>query len=274
MAEKYQPELIFYAGSSLLEGPLWDDTNDLLYFISIEDKVIYSFDEETTVIESYPTESLVGAAALDGEGNIISAEQDGIYLIDIETKERTFFMQPEENDRMRYNDGKFDPRGRFLVGTMDYKEEIEDQAKLFAIEDGEYKELLTGLTLSNGMGWSEDGRTFYHIDTPTSKVMKYDYDLENAELSNGRTLVEIPGQGAPDGMCVDLDGNIWVAEFGGKRVCKWDTETGEQLAEIPMPASKVTSCYLGGPDKDYLYVTTAKKEDEPLSGGLFKVKIR
>lgn len=274
MTQDYQVELVFYAGSSLLEGPLWDDENDLLYFISIEDKFIHSFDEETTEVKSYPAESLVGAAVLDGEGHIISAEQNGIYEVDIESGERTFLIHPETRARMRYNDGKLDPRGRFLVGTMDYKEEIEGEANLFVIEDGQYKELLSDLTLSNGMGWTKNGETFFHVDTPTDIVMKYDYDLEKSELSNGQIIVEIPGDGSPDGMCVDIDDNIWVAEFGGKRVCKWDSETGEQLAEIPMPASNVSSCNLGGPNKDYLYITTAKKEGEPLSGGLFKVKIR
>src|SRR5699024_2690185 len=102
---------------------------------------------------------------------------------------------------------------------------------------------------------------------------KYDYNLETAELSNERTLVEITDGGSPDGMCVDLDENIWVAEYGGKRICKWDSQTGELLVEIPMPVSNITSCCIGGPEKDFLYITTAKEDGEDLSGGLFKVKI-
>lgn len=274
MTQDLKPELVYYAGNSLLEGPLWDDESNLLYFISIEDNMIYSLNEETTEIHSYPTNSPVGAAVLDGEGKIISAEMDGIYSIDLKTKERAFLIQPNKDERLRYNDGKLDPSGRFLVGTMGYEEIIDGAASLFVVEDGDYKEMLTDLSLSNGLGWSEDGQTFYHIDTPTNKVKKYDYDLENASLSNGRTVVEITDGGSPDGMCVDLDGNIWVAEFGGKRICKWDSETGEQLVEIPMPVSNITSCCLGGPDKDYLYITTAQEDGEALSGGLFKVKIR
>lgn len=274
MTQDLKPELVYYAGNTLLEGPLWDEENHLLYFISIEDNMIYSLNEETTEIQSYPTNSPVGAAVVNKNGKIISAEMDGIYSIDLKTKERTFLIQPNEDERLRYNDGKIDPRGRFLVGTMGYEEIIDGAASLFVVEDGDYKELLTDLSLSNGMGWSEDGQTFFHIDTPTNKVKKYDYDLENASLSNGRTIVEMTGDGSPDGMCVDLDGNIWVAEYGGKRIRKWDSETGEQLIEIPMPVSNITSCCIGGPDKNYLYITTAKEDSEALSGGLFKVKIR
>lgn len=275
MTQDLRPELVYYAGNQLLEGPLWDDENNLLYFVSIEDHIIYSLNEETTEIESYPTSGPVGAAVLNGEGQILAAEKEGIYSIDIETKERTFLLQPNADERLRYNDGKMDPRGRFLIGTMGYEETIEGAASLYALErNGDYKQIISDLTLSNGLGWSEDGGTFYHIDTPTNQVDKYDYDLESAEVSNKETIVEIPGDGSPDGMCVDLDGNIWVAEFGGKRICKWDVETGEQLIEIPMPVSNITSSCIGGPYKNYLYITTAKEEGEPLSGGLFKVKIR
>lgn len=274
MQTDLKPELIFYAGNSLLEGPLWDDENGCLYFISIKDKMIYRFDEKTLEVESYPTESVVGALVLKEDGTLISAEKKGLYLIDPGTKGRTFLVQPNEDERLRYNDGKLDPKGRLLVGTMGYGDTYEGEACLFVVEKREHKKLLTGLTLSNGLGWSADGQTFYHIDTPTKKVKAYDYNLETAEVSNGRTVVDISGGGNPDGMCVDLDGHLWVAEYGGKRICKWDSNTGDLLAEIPMPVSNVTSCCIGGADKDYLYITTAQADDEPLSGGLFKVKVR
>lgn len=275
MRVEMKPELIYYAKNSLLEGPLWDAANQLFYFIAIEDQMIYSLNEETYEIKSYPTESPVGAAALTGDGRILSAEKDGIFTIDIESSERRFVAHPNADQRMRYNDGKLDPRGRFLVGTMGYDDTYEGEACLFAVEEGVMsRELLSSLTQSNGMGWSQDGRTFYHIDTPTNTVMQYDYHLEKAELSNARQAVEITDGGSPDGMCVDIDDHIWVAEYSGKRICKWDSQTGEQLIELHMPVSNVTSCCIGGRDKDMLYITTAQEDGEPLSGGLFKVKIR
>lgn len=274
MTQKLKPELVYYAGNQLLEGPHWDDATNLLYFVSIEDQMIYQFNEETIELQSYPTSGPVGAAVVTEDGYLLAAEKEGLYSIDLETKKRTFLMQPNTDDRLRYNDGKLDPKGRFLIGTMGYGETLERAASLFVIDNGHVKEILTDLTLSNGIGWSEDGLTFYHIDTPTNKVDKYDYDLVRAELSNKRTAVEITDGGSPDGMCVDLDGNLWVAEYGGKKICKWDSETGERLIEISMPVSNITSCCLGGSKREYLYITTAKQAGEALSGGLFKVKIR
>lgn len=274
MAQMFIPELVYYAGNQLLEGPHWDAKNKLLYFVAIDDQMIYQFNEATTEIQAYPTSGSVGAAVMTEGGYILSAEKDGLYSIDPETKKRTFLMQPNTDDRLRYNDGKLDPKGRFLIGTMGYGETLKGAASLYVIDNGHFKEILTDLTLSNGLGWSADGQTFYHIDTPTNKVFKYTYDLMTAELSNKQTLVEITDGGSPDGLCVDLDGHLWVAEYGGKRICKWDSQTGERLIEIALPVSNVSSCCLGGPDLDTLYITTAKKDGEALSGGLFKVKIR
>lgn len=274
MSEKFITELVYYAGNQLLEGPLWDAENNLLYFVAIDDQMIYQLNEETTEIQTFPTESPVGAAVLTNDGAILSAEKDGIYSIDLESKKRTFVVQPNSDERLRYNDGKMDPRGRFFIGNMGYNQTVEGGASLYVIEEGKAKELLSDLTLSNGLGWSEDEQTFYHIDTPKKRVDQYDYDSENASVSNKRTVVEIKTDSVPDGMCVDLDDNIWVAEYGGKRVCKWDVATGEKMAEISLPVSNITSCCLGGSELEYLYITSAKKDREALSGGLFKARIR
>lgn len=270
----YKPELVFFSGNALLEGPVWDKKTNRLYFISIPDEMIYRFDSETLEIKSYPTEGPVGAAVLDEKGMLLSAEKNGIVQINPTTGERTDWLHPLKDDRMRYNDGKLDPKGRFLVGTMGAEEVIEGAASLYSIEKGTSTELLTDLSVSNGLGWSEDGRTFYHIDTPTKKVKRFDYDLETGNLWNGRECIEITGDSHPDGMCVDIDGMLWIAEYGGGKVCKWNPENGEKVEEINMSVTNATSCCIGGKANDMLYITTAKEDGEELSGGLFKVKIR
>lgn len=272
--EKYQAELVFYAGSALLEGPVWDEENEQLYFVSIPDEVIYRFDPTTTEIKTFKTDGPVGAAVLKEDGMLISAEKNGIVLIDPDSGERTAWAHPITDDRMRYNDGKLDPKGRFLIGTMGAEGVIEDAASLFSIEGDTSTELLSGLSIANGLGWSKDGETFFHIDTPTKKVKRYDYNLETGELSNGKDCVEISGDGNPDGMCVDVDGMLWVAEFSGNKVSKWNPENGEKVKEINMPVTNCTSCCIGGKDKNTLFITTAKEDGEELSGGLFKVRIR
>lgn len=275
-AKVRKPELVFYAGSTLLEGPHWDAQNNLIYCVSIEDNMIYAIDPETGEVGTYLTEGPVGCAVLDQKGMILEAEKSGIFRIDPRTKEKQLMAKAHDDERMRYNDGKLDPKGRLLVGTMGYDETYEGESALYAIEkDGTVRTVLDGLTLANGMGWSPDGKTLYFIDTPTKKVGSYAYDAETGEAIFEKYVIEITDGSNPDGMCVDMEGMIWVAQYGGEKVCRWDPESGGKLEEIRMPVKNVTSCCLGGENLEYLYITTAKdgETQEALAGGLFRVKL-
>ena len=115
-------ELIFYAGSSLLEGPIWDKNNKLIYCVSIEQGLIYQIDPNSGNVQSYSTNGSVGCVALDTNGNLTSAEKEGIFSINPTTREKTYLTQFESSIDLRYNDGRFDPIGRFLVGTKSEKD--------------------------------------------------------------------------------------------------------------------------------------------------------
>ena len=271
-------ELIFYAGSSLLEGPIWDANNKLIYCVSIEQGLIYQINPNSGEIQSFLTQGSVGCVALDKNGNLISAEKEGIFSINPKTKTKTYLTQLESDINLRYKDGRFDPAGRFLVGTKSEKDFFVEKevvkGKLFSYIDGEYKVLLENLSISNGIGFSHNGGKMYFIDTPTKKVAQYKYDLTTGVIELEKYIVEIDGPGWPDGMCVDKDGNIWVAEWGGGRVRKWNINTGQVMEEILVPCPRVTSCCLGGEELDELYITTAKSEGNNLGGALFKKKLK
>ncbi|MBC8080577.1 MAG: SMP-30/gluconolactonase/LRE family protein, partial [Gorillibacterium sp.] len=87
------------------------------------------------------------------------------------------------------------------------------------------------------------------------------------------------GEGYPDGMCIDEEGMLWVAHWGGWKVSRFNPVTGERIAEISVPAAQVTSCAFGGENLDELYITTARTglsqeelDKQPAAGGLFRVK--
>lgn len=270
-------ELIFFAGSSLLEGPIWDSKNKLVYCVSIEQGIIYQVNPKSGEVQSYPTQGSVGCVALNEEGNLISAEKEGIFIINPKTKEKTYLTQFESNPDLRYNDGRFDPIGRFLVGTKSEKDFFLEKeivkGKLFSYINGVQKVLLNDLLISNGIGFSHNNEKMYFIDTPTKKVAQYKYDLNTGDIEFEKYIVDIDGDGWPDGMCVDLDGNIWVAEWEGGRVRKWDVNTGKVVDEIKVPCSRVTSCCLGGDNLRDLFITTARHENDLLGGSLFKHKL-
>ena len=132
---------------------------------------------------------------------------------------------------------------------------------------GAVEELYGGIEVSNGIGLSPDGATLYHVDSTTKGIWVHDLAADGT-VSNrrhiGRAAFE---RGIPDGMCVDVDGNLWVAHVGGRRVVKL-SPSGDELDEIPVPAKAVTSVAFGGPDAADMYIVTADHLDEPDRRGL------
>src|SRR3546814_2331432 len=65
----------------------------------------------------------------------------------------------------------------------------------------------TGLTIGNGLGWSPDGRTMYHVDTPQPIVQRFAYDPISGDLGAELQPIDVAvrpgGEAGPDGLCTD-----------------------------------------------------------------------
>lgn len=184
-----------------------------------------------------------------------------------------------DRPQLRFNDAKCDPRGRAFAGTLSY-DFTPGVAELYRLDAGPVANVvLSALTCSNGLDWSPDEGTMYFIDTPTQQVRAFDYDLETAQMVRPRVVVEIAQKlGAPDGMCVDFDGCLWVAIWGGGVVHRY-TPNGRLDTVVRLPTAQVTSCCFGGIQGDRLFVTSAREKmtpeqlsREPLAGVLFVVE--
>lgn len=206
----------------------------------------------------------------------MAAAYEGIINLNVNNGCKTFIDNILPAKGLRYNDGKIDPRGRFLVGTTGYKRFADKEGYLFSYEKGKARILLDGISISNGISFSPDNRYLYYIDTPTLKVGRYIYDMETGNISFDKYVAVIE-DGMPDGMCTDKEGMLWVAHWNGYGLTRHDPETGEITDDIKLPVRNVTSCCFGGAGMDYLYITTAKHEDnsesEMMAGSLFKCKV-
>ena len=152
------------------------------------------------------------------------------------------------------------------MGTTGYKCFKEKQCALYSHDGKSAKVLVSGTSISNGIGFYKN--YLFFIDTPTRKVGRYLYD-ENGNATFDKYIVSIEGSGVPDGMDIDDQGNLYVAIWGGSRIEKYNQE-GEKIGELAIPALNVTSVCIAG---DKLYITTAMHDDgtasEPMAGGLF-----
>jgi sugar lactone lactonase YvrE len=259
------------------EGPLWDHRRQSFCCVDIESMEIHEFTKNGAHHIHQLTEQ-VGTIAIRDDGDFVAALQSGFAFVNRHTGDVTPIADPENHlPGNRFNDGKCDPAGRFVAGTMSLSDE-EEKGGLYALNaKGQVHQLLNRISLSNGIAWSADNATMYLIDTPTRKVFEYPYRLGAESLTNGKVIIDVPEeQGFPDGMTIDTEGMLWIAHFGGGRVTRWDPKSGTCLLTITIDAKQVTSCCFGGEHFEDLYITTSRvglSQDEraaqPQSGKIF-----
>jgi len=282
-------ELLLDARAGLGEGPAWDASRCLLYWVDIHTGRLHTYNPYEEIDSWIKVGESLGCVAprpislQTGGTNLVIASSSGFMTINLPSEQMDLLVNPEPHlTGNRFNDGKCDPAGRFLAGTMDNQEKEANGSLYSYSPDGTLKTLLTGVRISNGLTWSPDTQTFYHIDTPTRQVTAFDYDLATGNIANPRPVVNVPPKlGWPDGMTSDAEGMLWVAMWGGAKLTRWNPATGQLLEAIPVPVLNVTSCVFGGPDLTDLYITTARKgmsEEQlamyPLSGGLFRLRTK
>ena len=271
------------AECKLGEGPVWHPLQERLYWVDILNCRIYSYQPTTGQIFFFDTGKPVGALAPMDEVNMLIALQGQIAVLDTQSGTIRGFTKIEEDIvSNRCNDGKCDPKGRFWIGTMNFNAVAERGALYCLTKDNRLTKVLDKLTISNGMDWCPRRNKMYFIDSFDRVVKAYDFDAVSGEITNGKIIIEAnDDQECPDGMCMDSEGMLWIAFWGGMRVGKYHPDTGEHLLDVTVPALNVSSCTFGGENLTTLYITTARKDlsDEqlkqyPLSGSVFSCNTR
>jgi sugar lactone lactonase YvrE len=272
-----QVELLIDAKAELGEGPVWDPHTQTLYWLDILNKRVYANADVLIELDEF-----IGCLAPRKHGGFILTKRFSFWAIEPDSANSTLLASLEnEPSNNRFNDGKCDLRGRFLAGTMDMGEK-DPNGSLYSFDGKSVTRLLSGITISNGVTWSPDHKTFYYIDTPTRGVKAFDYNLETGVIANPRVAVRVPASlGWPDGMTSDMQGNLWIAMWGGAQVTKWNPDSGQLLEQIPVPALNVSSCTFGGRNLNELYITSARVGLDsaalaryPLTGGVFRLETK
>lgn len=276
MPRLIEPRVFVQETCLLGEGVFWFE--DRVWWVDIDAGKLHSTDADGGDRQIYDMGRRIGAAAPVDHRRFVVALEDGVGIFDRESRDIEIFSSPEKGMAgSRFNDGKCDPEGRFLAGTLNMNG-VAKASALYSFDGaGTWRKLYAPATLSNGLAWSTNGQTLYYIDTPTLEIVAFSYDLRTGELGNVRTVVRVPREcGYPDGMTIDETGKLWVAHWGGGAVRCWCPESGECLAEIRVPCLRPTCCSFGGENLDRLFITSARTggsaEDpakHPLSGSVF-----
>ncbi|KAI5121823.1 hypothetical protein M0805_003257 [Coniferiporia weirii] len=274
------------------EGPLYDESTLTLHFVDIVKKQVLHFNTGTSELVVDQFDEPVSCLALrQNSAGLACAAAEGFALIDPATHKLSYIskvLPPEHAGYVRFNDGACDSEGRFFAGTISSEDPyIPGQLYRYDPETGAVTLVDEGpFTDCNGLGWSADEKLMYLTDSLINCIYVYDYDKGN--LSNRRTFIDTLAHGLPkgtfpDGLCIDDEGCLWSARWGGSKVVR-HAKDGSIDFEVHFPtALNVTACCFGGPGNDQLYVTTAhcgaiggdasRQERYPHSGDVFKVDL-
>ncbi|EKX67383.1 SMP-30/gluconolactonase/LRE family protein [Streptomyces ipomoeae] len=256
--------------ATLGEGPTWDAEAQRLIWIDILGSRVYTFDPADGRRTVLVTEQHVGAVKPRAGGGLVLNLRDGVGLRDADGGFRWLHHEPVPGRRA--NDAAVAPDGSLFAGTMRYDEAPGGGTLRRITGDGTVTPILDDVAVSNGTGWSPDGRLMYYIDSPTRRIDVFDYDGHLPVDRRPFVTIE-EGAGFPDGLTVDAEGCVWVALWEGGAVRRY-TPSGDLDRVIDLPTPRPTACAFAGPDLTDLYITTARVGTDtphPLSGSLLVV---
>ncbi|MET0929235.1 MAG: SMP-30/gluconolactonase/LRE family protein [Aeromicrobium sp.] len=261
---------------TLAEGPVWDAARERILWVDIIEGTVLvgRLSGDGIEIEAeHDFETYVGTTVPATDGSLLVAGTRTLTRLDPDGTRRTSAPEPSVGPRDRFNDGICDAQGRLLIGTLSLPKDHRDQ-RLLQVDGSSVRVLEDDLGLANGMAFSPDDSLLYTVDSVPGRVWVRSYDHATGAPGERELLIDLPDV-TPDGMCVDAEGHLWIAIWGGGQVRRY-SPAGDLVDVIELPAPHVTSVAFVGPALDRLVVTTARSElsdtqlgAHPLSGALF-----
>lgn len=278
--------LIAHAHCVCGEGPVWHDTQRVLYWQDIPTGRLFRYDPGRRTHETVYRGHVIGATTIQRDDSVLLLGGGcGVWV----WRDGGLTTVIEGIDgETRFNDAIADAHGRVFSGSMPRDApdgqgafrggRFSQLGSLYRIDpDGSYRVIDEGFGCANGMGFTPDGKGLYFTDSNPGVIYRYDYSVDTGELSNRQVFWEDHGQ-TPDGMAMDADGNLWSARWGGSCVVKHDGRTGEEVAKFALPTKNITSIFFGGARRDVAYMTSAGGDPEQpregdAAGATFSVHI-
>ncbi|WP_426738211.1 SMP-30/gluconolactonase/LRE family protein [Plantibacter sp. 2H11-2] len=265
----------------LAEGPVWDAKRSQLLWVDIR-RGLVAFgrlvgDGSVAITDERRFDETVGAVAVSTDGDLLIAGAESLLVQSAAGDlHRGPWILPPDSGR-RLNDGKVDPAGRFLIGSLDLTDAGLSGETLTIIDsDATIRVLDSDLTLSNGLAWSTNGRTLFSVDTLSRIVYRRSYDSEHGTTGGRQVFLQL-SSGYPDGMCMDAEDHLWIALWGLGEVHRYSPD-GDLVAIVETTAPHTSSVAFAGPLLDTLVITTATQglntnelHEHPDSGKLFTV---
>jgi len=259
------------------ESPLWCEREQKLYWVDSRAPAFHVYEHDSGAHQVHALPEVAGSICLREDGGLLVAMQTGIYALSPNGELGHCIARAEPNHPdNRFNDGRCDRAGRFIVGTMNDKARITTGVLWRLDADGSLNALDDDIIVPNSLAFTPDNKAMYFADTYKHTIHRYAYDIDKGTVSDKTLFADLDGAtGRPDGSAMDSDGCLWNAEYAGGRVVRY-TPDGKIDQVIELPVSQPTCCAFGGARFDELYITTASQRlsdeqlaAEPLAGAVF-----
>ena len=264
------------------ECPRWHAETQTLWWVDILKHQIHRHHPASGAHSIIQLNEEIGCFIWRRQGGLLVGLQSGLAFIDDLANPVLRPIADPEADKpwQRFNDGRCDPAGRFIAGTMNGRKD-DSYGTFYQLDASLNLRQLVGKSWTcNGLAFSPDGKTLYWSDTPNRTIYRCDYDVVSGNVSNQQVFFVVPeGMGRPDGATVDSEGNYWSAQYAGGRVLCISPQ-GELLRNIELPVTNPTMPCFGGPDLKTLYVTSANQKmtpehlaDHPMEGAVLAIPV-
>jgi D-xylonolactonase len=262
-------------GFGLIEGPLWDPPRGL-YFSDVINGGLHLLDHSDKVSLVVPKRRGIGGMAVHASAGLVVGGRDIAFIQLADGATRSLLSLDAIPGATGFNDLTTDRTGRIYVGSLAFRVfggEAPKPGYLHVIDlDGKMRTLSDGVMLTNGLGFSPDGRHLYHSDARAGLVRVYDV-LADGSVGPWRQFADLGPPGVPDGLRVASDGSVWVADAHGGRVAVFNSD-GTHRQDVAVPLPMVTSLCFGGDDLRDLYVVTGSEGGpERNCGTVFRTRV-
>lgn len=277
--------------NTLGEGILWDEISESLWWTDIQESKLYQYVLDEKTIDTFTLPERLGSFGfVHGDERLICAFESGIALYSPkkndypDTNPIAWISKPEASiTGTRFNDGRVDRQGRFWAGTL-----VEGETKdkfgnkvlggVYRVDGNGTQKVLSNIEIANSLCWSPDSKTMYFADSPRREILAYDFDSDTGVVLGKHTFAQTPENSFPDGSCIDAEGYLWNAVWGGSKVVRYKP-SGDVDCVLELPVSQPTCVCFAGKNLDLLCVTTAGDNltaaeiaRQPLAGCVFIFK--
>ena len=270
------------------ESPFWHPLEQCLYYVDIPGKALFRLDSGAATPTRWSLNDEPGCVVPLAGGGLLIPQRNGLWRFDPATGEYVKLLDPPyDASKRRFNDGKADAQGRLWVGTID--DARQPESALYCLRDGVFVSMKSGITTSNGLGWSPDGRSMYWADTKAHEIYRMAFDVGSGTLGEREVFARFAPRGVdqplesyggrPDGAAVDVEGGYWVAMMEGQQLLRL-SPSGEVLTRVELPVRCATMPTFGGADLRTIFVTTAREKRseaelaaQPWAGCVLKMRV-